>query len=110
ALHRGRARRELRGQAFDHDQPLEARRPHRAREVEVGHATAGELAHDLVSRARGDDHRRHYARYNRLMSTQVIGVRRDAFTYLRLWLRVVDGPDRGALVYDVDGERTCGTA
>jgi pSer/pThr/pTyr-binding forkhead associated (FHA) protein len=39
-----------------------------------------------------------------------MGVRRDAFTYRRLRLRVLDGPDRGAVADDVGGEIACGTA
>jgi transcriptional regulator with GAF, ATPase, and Fis domain len=44
------------------------------------------------------------------VSTHVIGVRPDAFTYRRLRVRVIDGPDRGAVVLDTSGEITCGTA
>jgi DNA-binding NtrC family response regulator len=39
-----------------------------------------------------------------------MGVRQDAFTYRRLRLRVLDGPDRGAVADDVGGEVACGTA
>jgi DNA-binding NtrC family response regulator len=37
-------------------------------------------------------------------------VRPDAFTYRRLRVRVIDGPDRGAIVLDANGEIACGTA
>jgi DNA-binding NtrC family response regulator len=37
-------------------------------------------------------------------------VRPDAFTYRRLRVRVIDGPDRGAVVLDANGELACGTA
>jgi DNA-binding NtrC family response regulator len=36
--------------------------------------------------------------------------RLDAFMYRRLRVRVVDGPDRGAVAEDVGGELSCGTA
>src|SRR5262245_43719969 len=36
--------------------------------------------------------------------------RLDAITYRRLRLRVLDGPDRGAVAEDVSGELSCGTA
>ncbi len=39
-----------------------------------------------------------------------MGVRPDAFTYRRLRLRVLDGPDRGLVADDVGGEIACGTA
>jgi DNA-binding NtrC family response regulator len=39
-----------------------------------------------------------------------MGRRRDAFTFRRLRLRVVDGPDRGMVAEDRDGELACGTA
>jgi DNA-binding NtrC family response regulator len=39
-----------------------------------------------------------------------MGVRLDAFTYRRLRLRVLDGPDRGTVADDVGGEMSCGTA
>jgi DNA-binding NtrC family response regulator len=44
------------------------------------------------------------------VSTHVVGVRPDTFTYRRLRLRVLDGPDRGAIAQDVDGEIACGSA
>ena len=44
------------------------------------------------------------------MSTRLTGTRLDAFAYRRSRLRVVDGPDRGIVADDVDGELTCGTA
>ncbi len=37
-------------------------------------------------------------------------MRPDAFTYRRLRVRVIDGPDRGAVVLDTSGEIACGTA
>src|SRR5262245_31637237 len=37
-------------------------------------------------------------------------MRLDAFTYRRLRVRVLDGPDRDAVADDVAGELSCGTA
>jgi DNA-binding NtrC family response regulator len=44
------------------------------------------------------------------VSTHVVGVRPDTFTYRRSCLRVVEGPDRGAVGRDAAGELACGTA
>jgi len=78
--------------------------------MELGHATAREPAYDLVARAGDCDHPRQYARYGTRVSTHVLGVRLDAFTYRRLQMRVLDGPDRGAVADDRGGELSCGTA
>jgi DNA-binding NtrC family response regulator len=44
------------------------------------------------------------------VSTFVVSVRPDTFTYRRLRLRVLDGVDRGAVATDVNGELACGSA
>jgi DNA-binding NtrC family response regulator len=44
------------------------------------------------------------------VSTHVVGRRRDAFTFRRLRLRVLQGPNQGVVVEDRGGELSCGTA
>ena len=78
--------------------------------MDVGHASPREATHNLVTWGGSDNHPEQYARYGTCVSTQAIGGRPDAFTYRRLRLRVIDGPDRGAMVEDQGGEIACGTA